>query len=104
MGDRKGGCADLKGRPLSPSTPCPEPGAEHEGGELPSLVMWPSLAPDARPLDRGKPRDEDTEGGHQPAHKSLINRRLSLRSQLCADEAFPADAQSVGTVKTRLAS
>ena len=46
--------------------------------------MWPGLAPDARPLDRGKPRDEDTEGGNQPADKSLINRRLSLRSQLCA--------------------
>ena len=46
------------------------------GGELPSLVMWPGPAPDARPLDRGKPRDEDTEGGTQPADKSLINRRL----------------------------
>jgi len=31
--------------------------------------MWPGLAPDARPLDRGKPRDEDTEGGNQPADK-----------------------------------
>ena len=46
--------------------------------------MWPGLVPDARPLDRGKPRDVDTEGGNQPADKSLINRRLSLRSQLCA--------------------
>jgi transposase InsO family protein len=35
-------------------------------------------------LGRGKPRDEDTEGGIQPANKSLINRRLSLRSQICA--------------------
>ena len=42
-------------------------------------------------LDRGKPRDEDTEGGNQPADKSLINRRLSLRSQLCAAMAFLAD-------------
>jgi hypothetical protein len=49
------------------------------------------LAPDARHLDRGKPRDEDTEGGNQPADKSLINRRLSLRSQLCAAKAFLAD-------------
>ena len=49
------------------------------------------LAPDARPLDRGKPRDEDTEGGKQPADKSLINRRLSLRSQLCAAIALLAD-------------
>jgi len=42
------------------------------------------LLPDARPLDRGKPRDEDTEGGTQPADKSLINRRLSLHPQPCA--------------------
>ena len=41
---------------------------------------------------RGKPRDEDTEGGNQPADKSLINRRLSLRSQLCAAKAFLACA------------
>jgi hypothetical protein len=50
--------------------------------------MWSSYVAgpcaDARPLDRGKPRDVDTEGGNQPADKSLINRRLSLRSQLCA--------------------
>ena len=32
--------------------------------------------PDARPLDRGQPRDESTEGGTQPADESLINRRL----------------------------
>ena len=32
--------------------------------------------PDARPLDRGQPRDESTEGGIQPADESLINRRL----------------------------
>ena len=50
------------------------------GGELPSLVMWPSIALDARPLDRGKPRDESTEGGNQPADKSLINRRLNAPS------------------------
>ena len=49
------------------------------------------LVPDARPLDRGKPRDVDTEGGNQPADKSLINRRLKLRSQLCAAPPFPAD-------------
>jgi hypothetical protein len=29
-----------------------------------------------------------TEGGNQPADKSLINRRLSLRSQLCAAKAY----------------
>ena len=49
------------------------------------------LAPDAHPLDRGKPRDEGTEGGNQPADRSLINRRLSLRSQLCAARPFRAD-------------
>ena len=42
------------------------------------------LVLDARPLDRGKPRDENTEGGSQPADKSLINRRLSLHPLLCA--------------------
>ncbi len=36
------------------------------------------------PVRPGKPRDEDTEGGNQPADKSLINGRLSLGSQLCA--------------------
>jgi hypothetical protein len=35
--------------------------------------------------------DEDTEGGNQPADKSLINRRLSLRPQLCAAMVFLAD-------------
>jgi hypothetical protein len=34
------------------------------------------LLPDARPLDRGKPQDANTEGGNHPADKSLINRRL----------------------------
>lgn len=36
------------------------------------------MRPDARLLDRGQPRDEDTEGGNQPADESLINRRLKL--------------------------
>jgi hypothetical protein len=64
------------------------PGAEHVGGEPPVASYVAGLAPDARPLDRGKPRDEVTEGGNQPADKSLINRRLSLRSQVCAAPAF----------------
>ena len=88
VGDRTGGRARVRSDSFSR---CADPGAEHEGGELPSLVMWPGFAPDARPLDRGKPRDEDTEGGNQPADKRLINRRLSLRSRLCAAPAFPAD-------------
>ena len=82
VGHRPGGRASV--RATLSSFRCAEPGVEHEGGELPSLVMWPGYAPDARPLDRGKPRDEDTEGGNQPADKSLINRRLSLHSQPCA--------------------
>lgn len=66
---------------------------EHErwGTPVPSYVA--GFAPDARPLDRGKPRDEDTEGGNQPADKSLINRRLSLHSQPCAAMAFLADGE-----------
>ena len=46
---------------------------EHErwGTPVPSYVA--GFAPDARPLDRGKPRDDDTEGGSQPADKSLIS-------------------------------
>jgi hypothetical protein len=64
---------------------------EHERWGTPVASYVAGLAPDARPLDRGKPRDEDTEGGNQPADKSLINRRLSLRSQLCAATAFLAD-------------
>lgn len=74
---------------------------EHErwGTPVPSYVA--GLPPDARPLDRGKPRDEDTEGGSQPADKSLINRRLSLRSQLCAATAFLADGPSAERALSR---
>src|SRR5271163_2670503 len=57
-------------------------GARKVGTPVASYVA--RLPPDARPLDRGKPRDEDTEGGTQPADKSLINRRLQLRPQPCA--------------------
>ena len=85
MGDRTGGRARVR-KGLSPAAQTWE--RSTKGGELPSLVMWPGLVPDARPLDRGKPRDVDTEGGTQPADKSLIDRRLSLRSQLCAAHTF----------------
>jgi hypothetical protein len=57
---------------------------EHERWGTPVASYVAGLTPDARPLDRGKPRDEDTEGGNQPADKSLINRRLSFHSQPCA--------------------
>ena len=55
--------------------------------------MWPGCRPTPVLLDRGKPLDEDAEGGSQPADKSLINRRLSLHSQPCAAMAFLADGE-----------
>jgi hypothetical protein len=64
---------------------------EHERWGTPVASYVAGLLPDARPLDSGKPRDEDTEGGNQSADKSLINRRLSLHSQPCAAIAFLAD-------------
>ena len=66
---------------------------EHERWGTPVASYVAGLAPDARPLDRGKPRDVDTEGGNQPADKSLINRRLSLHSQPCAAIAFLDDGE-----------
>jgi hypothetical protein len=66
---------------------------EHERCGTPVASYVAGLPPDARPLDRGKPRDEDTEGGSQPADKSLIKRRLSLHSQPCAAMAFLADGE-----------
>ena len=66
---------------------------EHERWGTPVASYVAGLPPDARPLDRGKPRDEDTEGGNQPADKSLINRRLSLHSQPCAAIAFLDDGE-----------
>ena len=71
------------------------------GPVIPSTSYVAGLAPDARPLDRGKPRDEDTEGGSQPADKSLINRRLSLRSQLCAAIAIIVDGFGAERALTR---
>jgi len=38
--------------------------------------MWPDFQSDARPLDTGLAPRRNTEGGIQPADKSLINRRL----------------------------
>ena len=43
VGDRPGGRARVAQARLSFC--CPEPGAEHVGGELPSLVMWPGSRP-----------------------------------------------------------
>ena len=42
--------------------------------------MWPDFQPDARSLDTGLAPRRNTEGGIQPADKSLINRRLSAPS------------------------
>jgi hypothetical protein len=67
------------------------PGTRHKTGGTPVPSYVAGFAPDARPLDRGKPRDEDTEGGNQPADKSLINRRLLLHSQPCAAKPPFAD-------------
>ena len=89
VGDRAGGRASV--RPRRPFFPLRRAGSGAHRWGTPVASYVAELAPDARPLDRGKPRDEDTEGGNQPADKSLINRRLSLRSQLCAAEAFLAD-------------
>jgi hypothetical protein len=66
--------------------------------ERPQLSYVAGPCPDARPLDRGKPRDEDTEGGNQPADKSLINRRLSLRSHSAQLRPIPADGFLVARV------
>ncbi len=47
--------------------------------------------PDARPLDRGQPQDEDTEGGTQlAADESLINRRLSAPPPALCSTSRPA--------------
>ena len=43
VGDRPGGRARVSAGGLF--FRCPEPGAEHVGGELPSLVMWPGSRP-----------------------------------------------------------
>ena len=103
MGHRMGGSRQHNG--TVSSSRCPEPGAEHERWGTPVASYVAELAPDARPLERGKPRDEDTEGGNQPEDKSLINRRLSLRSQLCAAKALQTDGLRRRTgAQPRLAS
>src|SRR4029077_17592627 len=91
MGHRPGGRSSVSQDGLS--FRCAEPGVEHERWGTPLASYVAGLPPDARPLNRGKPRDEDTEGGSQPADKSLINRRLSLHSQPCAAIAFLADGE-----------
>ena len=92
MGHRTGGRASVRRDGLFFPLLRAGGGARRWGTPVASYVA--GLAPDVRPLDRGKPRDEDTEGGKQPADKSLINRRLSLRSQLCAAKASLTDGFS----------
>ncbi len=65
-------------RPREPKTRLHTGAEPRRGTPVASYVAEPS--PDARPLDREKPRDENTEGGTQPADKSLIDRRLSSAS------------------------
>ena len=50
------------------------------GGELPDPTMWPDFQSDARHIDTGPAPRRNTEGGIQPADKSLINRRLKVPS------------------------
>ena len=65
-----------------------------KGGEPAAASYVAGLLPDARPLQTEEsPEIEDTEGGSQPADKSLINRRLSRHSQPCAAIAFLADGE-----------
>ena len=92
VGHRAGDRARV--RQDGPFSPLPRAGSGARRWGTPVASCVAGLAPDARPLDRGKPRDEDTEGGNQSADKSLINRRLKLRSQLCAAKAFLADGLS----------
>ena len=65
-------------------------GGRSHGAELPcGQAAAQQTAAQRRLLDRGKPRNEDTEDGNQSADKSLINRRLKLRPQACAVLALP---------------
>ena len=99
LGHRTGGRASVRERCLLPLRRAGG-GARRWGTPLASYVAGPHA--DARPLDRGKSRDEDTEGGTQHADKSLINRRLSLRSQLCAAIASFAGGYSPFRPLTRV--
>ena len=53
-------CPDKTGQSSPPAAQCR--GWSHGGG-TPVVSYVAGLLPDARPLDRGKSRDEDTEGG-----------------------------------------
>ena len=59
----------------SAASSCTARGMEPRRG-TPGVVMWPDFQSDARPLDTGLAPRRNTEGGIQPADKSLINRRL----------------------------
>jgi hypothetical protein len=52
--------------------------------------MWPDFQSDARPLDTGLASRRNTEGGTQPADKSLIDRRLK-RSISCSMQNPPSN-------------
>jgi hypothetical protein len=90
MGHRPGGRARVES---NLSVRCADPGAEHERWGTPVARLVAGLRA-RRPSSRSRkaPRRR-TEGGNQPADKSLINRRLSLRSQPRAAMAFLADRE-----------
>ena len=87
MGDRPRGRTSVN-RTSHP--PAAQGGGRSHGAELPcGQAAAQQTAAQRRLLDRGKPRNEDTEDGNQSADKSLINRRLKLRPQACAVLALP---------------
>src|SRR6185312_5958098 len=71
------------------------------GGEPPARLRGRAL-PDARLLDAGKAPRRNTEGGNQPADKSLIDRRLkrsiSCPVQLISERA-PAPPGRIAAAK-----
>ena len=76
------GCVREHRRNKSAASSCTARGMEPRRG-TPEVVMWPDFQSDARPLDTGPAPRRNTEGGIQPADKSLINRRLK-RSISCS--------------------
>ena len=67
--------------------------------------MWPDLPSDARSLDTGLAPRRNTEGGIQPADKSLINRRLSAPSPaLCSQTPNLIKNRPISAIRQRVAA
>src|ERR1700736_5556469 len=80
-----------------PRRPAQGRGMEPRKG-IPGVAMWPDSLSDARPLDTGPAPRRNTEGGIQPADKSLINRRLKRSiSLLYADSYIKQRLRSAGS-------